>query len=104
MKRAFRAVGRSFQKVFAFLFKPFLKIPAVRRRYLRRMLEYIEDTPRAKLPEELRPVQAALKRMPTRQQKLAALESGFEAQASGEAPPQSRAIRRAAAKQARRRY
>ena len=89
------------RRLFAVLLKPFLKIPALRRRYLRRMLEYIEETPRSKLPAELQPVQAALKRLLTRQQRLAALEGGLDAKP--EDVPQSRQLRRASARQQRRR-
>ena len=89
------------KKVAAFLMKPFLKIPALRRRYLRKMLEYIEETPRNKLPEELRPVQAMLMRLP-KHQRMAALQAGVEAGQQGQQIPQSRQLRRAAARQQRR--
>jgi hypothetical protein len=47
-------------------------------------------------------VQAALKRLP-KHQRLAALEQGMEAGQSGQEIPQSRQIRRAAAKAQKRR-
>jgi len=90
------------RKVLGFLARPFLKIPPVRRWYLRRLLTYLEDTPTSKLPDEMRAVQALLKRLP-KHQRLAALETGLKQGSSPEAAaPQSRALRRAAAKQSRR--
>jgi len=47
-------------------------------------------------------VQALLKRLP-RHQRLAALETGLQQGQDAAAPPQSRALRRAAERQARRR-
>jgi hypothetical protein len=85
------------------LARPFLKIPPIRRWYLGRLLTYLEETPTSKLPDEMRAVQALLKRLP-RQQRLAALETGLKQGSSLEAAaPQSRALRRAAEREARRR-
>jgi hypothetical protein len=89
------------RKLLAFLVKPFLKIPRIRRWYLRRVLTYLEETPPSKLTPEMRTVQAFLQRLP-KHQRLAALETGIEQGSVGDAP-QSRALRRAAAKEARRR-
>jgi hypothetical protein len=90
------------RKVLAFLARPFLKIPRLRRWYLRRLLTYLEDTPPSKLTPEMRTVQAMLKRLP-RHKRLAALETGLrEGQAQAEMP-QSRALRRAAERETRRR-
>jgi hypothetical protein len=88
------------RKFLAFLAKPFLKIPPLRRWYLRRVLKYLEETPPSKLGPEMRAAQALLRRMP-KHQRLAALETGLEQGAVGTVP-QSRALRRAAAKEARR--
>ena len=87
-------------KFLGVLARPFLKIPPVRRWYLRRVLKYLEETPPSKFAPEMRAAQALLQRMP-RHQRLAALETGLEQGTVGEAP-QSRALRRAAAKEARR--
>jgi hypothetical protein len=89
------------RKFLSFLVKPFLMIPPLRRAYLRRVLKYLEETPPSKLSGEMRTVQALLKRMP-KHQRLAALETGLR-QGSVAQGQQSRAMRRAAAKEARRR-
>ena len=78
-----------------------VRVPGIRGLYLKALVKTLDRTPRSKLPPELQAVQRALKQLPTRQQKLAALEAEFAAQS--EPPPQSRALRRAAAKQQRRR-
>jgi hypothetical protein len=88
------------RKFLGFLLRPFLKIPPIRRAYLRRVLTYIEETPASKLPAELRQAKTLLERLP-RHQRLAALESGVE-QGPQAQVPQSRALRRAAERQARR--
>ena len=89
------------RKFLAVLAKPFLKIPRIRRWYLRRVLKYLDETPPSKLSPEMRTVQAFLKRLP-KHQRLAALETGLEQGAVGDVP-QSRSMRRAAAKETRRR-
>jgi hypothetical protein len=90
------------RKVLAFLARPFLKIPPIRRWYLNRLLTYLEETPSSKLPEEMRAVQALLKRLP-KHQRLAALQTGMQQGSSQADVPQSRALRRAAEREARRR-
>jgi len=75
------------RKFFGFLARPFLKIPPLRRWYLRRLLGYLEETPPSKLPDEMRQVQALLRRLP-RHQRLAALETGLQQGPGGAAPPQ----------------
>jgi hypothetical protein len=89
------------RKLLALLVRPFLKIPALRRRYLTRLLTHIEETPSSKLSPELRQVQAALKRLP-KNQRLRALEAGLEAGPNAPQELPSRSLRRAAAKQSRR--
>jgi hypothetical protein len=88
------------RRLLGLLARPLLKIPFLRRRYLRRLVDRLERTPAAELPPELRPVQAALKRLP-KAQRLPALEAGAQQGPDAEALP-SRSLRRAAAKQARR--
>jgi hypothetical protein len=90
------------RKFLAVLAKPFLKIPPIRRAYLRRVLKYLEETPASKLQPEMRAAQALLMRLP-KHQRMAALETGIEQGGRAEDVPQSRALRRAAAKEARRR-
>jgi hypothetical protein len=87
--------------ILGFLARPFLKIPPLRCWYLRRLLTYLEETPSAKLPAEMRTVQAMLERLP-RHQRLAALETGLQRGPQASAP-QSRALRRAAERESRRR-
>jgi hypothetical protein len=93
---------KAMRKFLALLARPFLKIPPLRRWYLKRLLTYLEETPASKLPAEMRTVQAMLKRLP-RHQRLAALQTGMEQGQSQADVPQSRALRRAAEKEARRR-
>jgi hypothetical protein len=88
------------RRFLGFLAKPFLKIGPIRRAYLKRLLKYMEETPASKLPAELRQAKTLLERLP-RHQRLAALESGLEQGPQAEVP-QSRALRRAAERQARR--
>jgi hypothetical protein len=88
------------RKLLGLLARPFLKIPLLRRWYLRRLLRYLEDTPASKLPAEMRQVRALLERLP-KAQRLAALESGLQQGPEAAALP-SRSLRRAAEKQARR--
>jgi hypothetical protein len=91
------------RRVFGFLLRPFLKIPLVRRAYLKRLLTYLEETPTSKLPAELRAAKSMLERLP-KQQRLAALESGLDqGPQAAQQPPPSRAMRRAAEKEQRRR-
>ena len=89
------------RKLLGLFAKPFLKIPPIRRWYLRRLLRFLEDTPPSKLPQELRQAKALLDRLP-KAQRLAALEAGLQ-QTPETQVPQSRSLRRAAAKEARRR-
>jgi len=88
------------KKVLGYIMKPFLKIPAIRRRYLKRVLEHLEETPASKLSPELRQVQAALKRLP-KHERYKALERGLEAGPSAQQELPSRALRRMAERQSK---
>ena len=91
------------RRAFGLLARPFLKIPPLRRWYLKRLLRFLEQTPASKLPAELRQAQALLKRLP-QGQRLAALESGLKQGPQAQAQvAQSRSLRRAAAREAKRR-
>jgi hypothetical protein len=92
------------RRALGFLFRPFLKIPPIRRAYLRRLLTYLEETPASQLPPELRQAKTLLDRLP-KNQRLAALETGLAQgpRAAAQEPPPSRALRRAAAKEEKRR-
>ena len=91
------------RKLLAGVARPFLAIPPIRRWYLRRVLHHIEETPASKLSAELRQVKTLLERLP-KAQRLGALEAGLRGERQLEAAgPQSRALRRAAERQARRR-
>jgi hypothetical protein len=84
----------------AALIRLFLRIPFLRRFYVRRVLAFLEKTGKRRkpLPTELQQLQAALARLPTRARKLEVLEAALRGSATGDAAP-SRALRRAAAKQ-----
>jgi hypothetical protein len=90
------------RRFLGFLFRPFLKIPPIRRAYFRRLLTFLEETPPSKLPEELRQAQTLLKRLP-KAQRLAALEQGLEQGVEAQQPLPSRSLRRAAEREAKRR-
>ena len=79
-----------------------MRIPPLRRRWVSRTLAYIEEggTKKRPLPPELQAVRAMLLRLP-KHQRAAALETALR---SGAPPPeaQSRELRRAAARQAKR--
>lgn len=82
------------------LARALLRVPILRRFYLRWLLAYLERAERRKrpLPAELRQLQDALARLP-KARRLPALEAALR---HGEPELPSRSLRRAAAKQAKR--
>jgi hypothetical protein len=81
----------------------FLAIPFLRRFYLRRLLALLESggTKKRPLPPQLQELRRAIMRVPERQ-RYATLESALKQGPQFEQNPPSRALRRAAAKQQRR--
>ena len=79
----------------------FMRVPLLRRFYVRRLLALLEKTGKRRkpLPPELQQLRAALNRLPNRARKLEALEAALAGGMSGGAAAPSRALRRAAAKQ-----
>jgi hypothetical protein len=84
------------------LSKVLLRIPFFGRLYLKATLRYLEKTPPSKMPPQLRQLKTALDKVP-KHKRLAMLEDAV----SGKIPPPdklpSRQLRRAAARQAKRR-
>jgi len=84
------------------LSKLLVRIPFVGRLYLKATLRYLEKTPPSKMPPQLRQLKAALDKVP-KHKRLAMLEDA----AAGRIPQPdklpSRQLRRAAARQAKRR-
>src|SRR3954449_2815523 len=80
-----------------------LKIPFMRRLYLRRLLNLLESggTKKRPLPPQLQELRRAIMRVPERQ-RYATLEAALKQGPQLEQTPPSRALRRAAAKQQRR--
>src|SRR5437588_2564369 len=85
-------------RVRAAIARKLLKVPFLRRFYLKRLLKHLDGTPRGELEPELRELQTALARVP-RPRRLAMLESLLEQ--GPEVVQQSRSLRRMAERQSK---
>jgi hypothetical protein len=98
-KQKKRDKPRKEPKLRAAFARKLMKVPILRRFYLRRLLKHIDDTPREKLEPELRQLQAALATVPP-PRRMAMLESALEqGPEATDVVQQSRALRRAAERQ-----
>jgi hypothetical protein len=82
-------------KLKAALGRSVFKIGFLRRRYLKTMLEQLEDSKPHQLTPEMRQIQIALKRVP-KGQRMATLETALRHGLSGEQPASNRTLRRQA--------
>jgi len=82
--------------------KLMMKIPFVGRLYLKATLRYLEKTPPSKMPPQLRQLKLALDKVP-KAKRLAMLEDAVAGKIPQPDQLPSRQLRRAAARQQRRR-
>jgi hypothetical protein len=99
LPRLRRAKPRREPRVRTAVARGILRVPIVRRLYLRRLLKHLDETPKSQLKPELRTLQAALQRLP-RHQRMGALETALRSPPAEELP--SRSLRRAAGRQQKR--
>ena len=84
-------------KIRAALGQGLLKIPFFRRLYLKRLLQYLEETKPHEVRPELRALHTAIQRVP-RSKRLETLESAMK---QSQEPPPNRQLRRMSEKQSR---
>lgn len=94
--------GRREHKARASISRAFLRVPFLRRLYVRRVLAFLEKSKRKRrpLPPELRDLDAMMRRLPARQ-RPEALEAALRLQVTEGDRATSREMRRAAARQGR---
>lgn len=94
-------IGRGLRFAFKPVAKALISIPFVRRRYARRLLDTIENSPPSTLPPQLRELRTALQRVP-KPRRLELLEQALanpeQAQQQQEIIASNRQLRRMAGK------